>query len=156
MNDAYLTFSERLQAFWKKNSTTIIGYLVCFGIGALLVYIFLNNYNYAYAQTDLERYLILTNAFTIPGVVFACLGALSWVSQEGVFDSLAYASRSLIRMFRRGREHVRYYDFVIDRREKRKEKKSKKSMLLITGLCFLLISFVFLYLYYQCPQTPNI
>lgn len=151
MNNEYLTFGERLRAFWKNHSATIIAYFVCFAIGAAMAAIVIKNYDYASAVLDIQRYEILTNAFTIPGVILLCFGALSWVSQEGVFDGFAYAGRAFIRMFRRGREHVRYYDFVMERREKRKEKKGNMAPLLVSGLCYFAISMVFLYLYYQCP-----
>ena len=149
MNDEYLTFGERCKAFWNRNSGTIIAYLVCFGIGALMVYITIQNYNYAEATTDMERYLILANAFTIPGVILMCVGALSWVSQEGVFDSLAYAGRALLRMFHREREHIRYYDYVVERREKRAEKRSNKLVLFLSGLFYFAFAMLFTYLYYQ-------
>ena len=92
---------------------------------------------------------IWSNTFTIPGVILVCVGLLSLISREGTFDSLAYAGRSLIRMFERGRKHIRFGDYVMERREKRKEKKSMVAPFMVVGGLFVAAAVFCLVMYYQ-------
>ena len=128
----------------------IIKYAVCFLIEGIMVWIVAENYSLATAESDLLRYRILADAFTVPGVAFLMLGLLVWVSTTGFFDGLSYALRRFGRIFTfQGASDAtmkKYYDYKMERAGKR---YSGYSCILISGAVFFAIALVFLVLYYQ-------
>ena len=99
-------------------------------------------------QTELSEILhILTDSFSIPAVLITGFGGLIFVSNEGVFDGLAYGVTSFIDMFRKEKKNQfrTFYDY--------KESKSERDMsfgyLLICGVLFIVIDAVMLMLYNQ-------
>ena len=140
--------------FYDKHKKDIAGYIVCLLLGASMAYFAYQNPSDAqYSQSTLTAaqnfWRIWSNTFTIPGVILVCVGLLSLISREGTFDSLAYAGRSLIRMFERGRKHIRFGDYVMERREKRKEKKSMVAPFMVVGGLFVAAAVFCLVMYYQ-------
>ena len=93
-----------------------------------------------------ERYLDLADAFTIPGVVLIMVGALVWISGEGMFDSLSYLGRSIFWIFNQAKP-VRYYEYIQEKRAKRK--KGGWGFLLLTGAAFMAVALVYLALFYK-------
>ena len=127
----------------------IIKYSVTTAIGLLLAYITLNNYGFFEATSMQERYLCLSNAFTIPGVVIMMCGALVWIAQQGMFDTLSYAGKMVVDQFRPSvYKHCKYGDYVMEKRENRK--KGGFGFLVITGAVFVTIALVFNVLYNYC------
>lgn len=120
-------------------------YVVAFVVGILLAGAALAAEGFSDAVTAVQRYRILCDAFTIPGTVLMLVGVLAWVAGEGLFDGVAYASRSLFRVFTRW-EPVRYFDYLRGKQERRK--KGGYGFLLITGGGFLLVAVVFYALFY--------
>ena len=114
-----------------------------------MAWIVIKNYGLADTIVLKDRYLILCNAFTIPGVVILCLSGLVLVSREGVFDGFAYVGYAVKTMFTRVKEHVRYGDFVLERRDKRSEKKSNVLPIFIVGCIYTVVALVYLYLFYR-------
>lgn len=82
----------------------------------------------------------LSDAFFVPGALLLGVGALIYVSGEGVFDLLGYGTK---RIFFRGRETFAQY-------QQSKAKKGKRSpvFLLRVGVGFFLAAGVFLGLYF--------
>lgn len=95
------------------------------------------------------RLKILADAFTIPGVILLCLGALIWVSADGFFDSITYAfgrlGSALIPFYGKNHKHERYYDYVMRKRGKR---ISGYGFIPIVGAIFTAIAVVFIVIYY--------
>lgn len=134
----------------KTAKTRLVSYIIAFLIGGLIAFFVASNYGFSEAQSNMGRYRILCDACTIPGVVLICCGILSWIADQGTFDSLAYAGRSLLRIFHREERHVRFYDFVEERREKRAQKeKGHFLFLIVTGAVFLAAALVFMLLFYR-------
>ena len=124
----------------------IIKYGVVSAIGLLMGYFVLNNYGFFESDDVLYRYRVLCDAFTIPGVIFIMCGALVWISQQGMFDTLSYAGKMIKDQFSREHEHIKYGDYVVEKREKRNH--GGFGFLVITGLAFVAISLVFFALFY--------
>ncbi len=134
----------------KKAKRTLVSYVIAVLLGAGIAVFVASNYGFGDAASAMDRYRILCDAFTIPGVMLLCCGVLSWIADQGTFDSLAYAGRSLLRIFHREERHVRYYEFVEERREKRaKKEKGHFLFLIVTGAAFLLVAVVFMLLFYN-------
>ncbi len=96
----------------------------------------------------LTRYKLLADAFTIPGVILLCIGALVWVSTDGMFDGFTYAAKrlgSLIPFYSKNYKHERYYDYVMRKRGKR---IGGYGFIPIVGAAFTAIAVVFIVLYY--------
>ena len=127
----------------------IIKYGVTSLIGLLLAYITLCNYGFFDANDTQYRYLCLSNAFTIPGVVIMMCGALVWISQQGMFDTLSYAGKMVVDQFRPSvYKHCKYGDYVMEKRENRK--KGGFGFLVIVGGVFFAVGIVFNILFNYC------
>ncbi len=117
---------------------------VAAGIAALIMY----SNGLFEASDTLTRYKLLADAFTIPGVILLCIGALVWVSTDGMFDGFTYAAKrlsSLIPFYGKNYKHERYYDYVMRKRGKR---ISGYGFIPIVGAVFVAIAVVFIVLYY--------
>lgn len=90
---------------------------------------------------------ILCDGFFAVGVVITSAGLLVFSSNEGTFDMLVYGVSSFLGLFRKNGE--RKYETFYDYRSARSEKKLKFGFLLISGLFFLAISMVMLWLYHM-------
>ena len=140
--------------FYDKHRRNITGYIVCLLLGASMAYFAHQNpadsqYSAATLTAAQNFWRVWSNTFTIPGVILVCVGLLSLISREGTFDTLAYASRAFIRMFQSGRKHQRFGDYVMERREKRKEKKSMVAPFMVVGGLFVAAAVFCLVMYYQ-------
>ncbi len=116
---------------------------VCLALGA--IYCLTRNF------TELSlvgKYRLLCDAFTIPGILCLCVGALLWVSNDGFFYGLSYcleiAWKALIPGGRRKME--RYYDYVTRKREK---KVTGYGFLFVCGGVCMALAIVFLVLFYR-------
>ena len=74
-------------------------YGLCALFVAVMAYVYLLSRDFAGAE-EKEKYRLLCDALTVPGVLLACAGALVWVSSLGALDGLSYglqlAFRALI------------------------------------------------------------
>ncbi len=134
----------------ERAKKLLVSYCVAalLGIGVAVLVAF--NYGIDEANDWLSRFRILCDACTIPGVLLLCFGILSWIADQGTFDSLSYAAKSLLRFLQPRSEHIRYYEYVEERREKRAEKeRGHFAFLIVTGLAFLLAAGVFMILFYN-------
>ncbi len=129
---------------WNKR---ILRYGITGAIGAGMVALTLKTHGFQNLTAPVDRYRVLTDAFTIPGVLLLCIGLLLWISTTGVFNPIAYAFRYLAsRLPFTGIEEESYYDYV---ERKRDEKRTGYGFLLITGGVFFGIALIFLVLFYR-------
>lgn len=134
----------------KKTVSQIVSYVCALLIGGAMAALIASNYGFQSAQEAVDRYRILCDACTIPGVSLICVGILCWVARQGAFDGLTYAVRFLFHWIHRESRHLRYYDYVEEKREKRAEKENNSFLfLIITGAVFLLAAGVFMALFYR-------
>lgn len=104
-------------------------------------------------QTLVDQYLILTDAFSIPGMLLILLGCLIWATDLGGFYGIGYvfnyAMKSIMSFVVPGAlgQIENYHDYVF--RKKAEGHITGYGFLFITGGISLVISFVFMYLFYQ-------
>lgn len=128
----------------------LIKYGICVAFALLMVWIYfslrLDSFEEFSALDTVERFVLLSDAFTIPGGILLMSGALVALSNNGALDGVGYAMRLMVRMLipGMGRKQERYGDYV----ERKKDKKlSGYGFLFISGGFFLLIGIVFMVLY---------
>ncbi len=130
-------------------SSKVKSTLLKYGVTAVLcaavaVSIFLSG-NYDTSMV-LERYRLLSDAFSLPGIMTIFAGLMVWLSNEGAMDAITwvmtYAFKSLFPGLRGERE--RYGDYVERRREKRVQ---GYGYLFVVGGLFLTVGLVFVILF---------
>jgi hypothetical protein len=133
----------------RKIVTVLLKYSITALIGFSLVVSVLNLHGFEEAVDIQDKYRILSDAFTIPGVVLMLCGALVWIANEGAFEGISYAVSYSLRMLIPGvrKEHERYRDYVERRRENGPVKGY--SFLVITGAAFFAVALVFVALFYS-------
>ena len=124
----------------------ILRYLITLGaaIAMLLLVLWVNDYSSATELVD--KYRILADSFTVPGVVLVMLTALVRLSAEGAFDGLGYVLRHGMQMLvpRRKYKHETYYDY---KQSKGDKKPHGYSCMFFVGIVFVFIAVVFVVLH---------
>lgn len=126
---------------------TLKKYLITVGIGLVGVALILWSKDILSQTAAVDVFHILCDAFCVVGVVLTSAGLLVFSSNEGTFDILVYGFDSFLDMFRR--KSTKKYETFYDYRASREDKKIKFGFMVITGLCFLAISMVMLWLYHR-------
>ena len=132
-------------------SKALIKYGISFGISFLLVYVFIA------ARVDLHNlsgtaavdwYLILCDAFTIPGLIFLMLGCLMSLSSGGALDGVSYVLQNAFKMLIPGGalKMERYYEY---KERKRANRAKGYGFLYITGLVCMALALIFMFLFYR-------
>lgn len=132
--------SDELKVWIRYGVCTVVGLLI-----ALLIALSRG----VFSMEPMERYRVLADAFTIPGVLMLCFGGLFFVSNAGAMNGIGYAMSHLFRAIvpgRNTREEETYLDYVERKREKRVH---GYGFIVHTGLGFLAVSLVFILLFYQ-------
>ena len=132
----------------KKN---LIKYGISVGISLLLAYVYiasrvdLRNLSQV-APVDL--YLIICDAFTVPGLLLLMSGLLMSISNMGALDGLSYVTGNGFKMLipGPGKKPESFREFLERRREKRIR---GYGFLYITGLGCTAISLIFMVLFYR-------
>ncbi len=132
----------------NKTKSLIIKYTTALVIGAALALLTLELNDFGGASKLAERYRALTNAFSIPGVIFIMVGFLVLVSADGFFDIISYGlarfGRALVPFSKKSDES--FYDY---KTRKNGERFTGYSFIFITGAVFCAIAAVFLILFYS-------
>lgn len=129
---------------WKVN-------LLKYGISAVvcggLVWFYVSQRSFG-AQELMEKYRILCDAFTVPGLLLMMFGALLAISNQGAFDGIGYAlSITWKALIPGGRTKMeKYFDYVERRRSK---KTNGYGFLFVVGGVCMAIALVFMILFYQ-------
>ena len=128
----------------------LIKYLTSFLAGGGLCCLYLFTREFPAAEVA-YNYRMLSDAATIPGLLFTMFGALVWASSLGAMDGFSYGLSHLFRSLvpgARGEKEETYAEHVARRREKYGKAKGY-GFLLVTGLAFLAIAVVFIALFYS-------
>ena len=103
-----------------------------------------------FQQPIMERWRILCDAFTIPGLTFVMIGFLIMVANEGFFDMLSYAASKAVGIFLPGRgfsdNGEKYYDYV---QRKRGNRTTGFGFLFVVGCVLMAFAFLFMFLFYR-------
>ena len=131
--------------------TNLIKYGICAAIVILFAALYIGGKDFAGAER-VDQYLILCDAFTVPGVLLTMAGCLVWASTTGVLDGIAYAGRYAIYSLIPGKrleKDERYGDFL----ERKQANRAKGyGFLFVSGLITLAIALVFMGLFYSLYQ----
>lgn len=113
--------------------------------GALLLILLSGFYS---SESLHEKFRILADAFTLPAIILISLFLLLRISSSGFFDIFGYgASRlSSVLIPKKPREHEAYLDYKARVAVKR---HTSYKFLLYTGAFFLVISLIFIILFYK-------
>lgn len=126
----------------------LIKYGGCFVFVALLAWIYISNREFVGAER-VEQYLILCDAFTVPGVILVMVGCLVWASTQGALDGLSYAMQYAIYSLIPGKRLEADETFG-DYLERKRSKRAKGySFLFISGAVTIIIALIFMGLYYS-------
>ena len=95
-----------------------------------------------------ERFLLLCDAFTVPGILFLMSGLMMTFTNMGALDGVGYVTGNGLKMLipGAGRKAETYGDYL-ERRQKKKI--TGFGFLYITGSVCLVISMVFMILFYS-------
>ena len=135
-----------MSKFWKS----VLKYGITLGIGLGMVFLTLHNYGYSYLETAADRYKLLSDAFTIPGVVLICLGLLVWAANMDAFMGLKYVLTYAVRLFfpyGRFAKSESYYDYRT--RMEARERKHGYAFLFVVGGALTAAAVVFMILFHQ-------
>ena len=131
----------------KETKALLIKYLVCIGV-ALLITIIVFAIKGFFTDDIGVNIQVLSDGFFVSGILMTMVAGLLFVSGEGMFIGIGFVLRNVILTFiPMGRaKHERYSDY----RERKlgQLKKSSNSSILVTGLIFLAISFIFNIIWY--------
>ena len=136
----------------RNTKKTLTRYLITAGCALAASGLLLWMLDFSSAENLAEKYRILSDAFSLPGVLLTCFFGLLWVSSYGFFDGLRYMFSRVGNMFVPGKipKHETYYDYKMRKQEKREEKEGEQgslSFLLFVGLGFILVAVIFVVLY---------
>lgn len=132
----------------KKLKTRLIQYGISCSISALFVGIYVGTSGFGTLALQ-QKYLVLADAFTIPGLLMIFSGGLSWLGGMGAFDGIVYIMKYVGSMLIPGKAYWRekYGDFLEARRAKRGG--FGVSFLFITGAVCLGLTLLFVWLFYR-------
>lgn len=136
----------------NQSKSKRIAYILSIAFVGILVglYIGLRDFN---GTSLMEKYRMLCDAFTIPGVLLILFGSLVWVSDLGGFYGIGYvlnyAKKSISHFFVPGAlgNSESYYDYI--ERKKSEGHLTGYGFLFVVGGITMLIALVFLFLFYQ-------
>ncbi len=134
----------------------LIGTAVCLIIGGSLAVFIANNYGFKTTADRAEKYRILCDAFTVPGVLLSLGAALIAIYNTGLFTGLTYGLRGLKDMFLPflQQKYVPYREY---RKQKMEKKVTGYSFILFAGLAFMAVAVYFLIRFYAVyvPAPPE-
>lgn len=130
-----------------KTKARLIKYGCSIGFVVLFAWLYLTAQDYENA-TQMDRYRLLCDALSVPGVLLIMFGGLVWAANEGALLGVGYVIRFAIFSLIPGKRLERdekYGDYVARKSEK---KISGYGFLFFSGLASLTVGIVFLALFY--------
>ena len=130
----------------RKN---LIKYGLALVIAGAMTVGYLLGHGYTPDLPDLDRYMMLCDAFTIPGLTLIMVAALVALSNEGSFTAVGYAVRYAIRRLipgPGGRQET-YAEYV--ERKTGQERIRGYGFLFHVGLAFFAVAMVYLVLFFR-------
>ncbi len=112
----------------------------------LMVWLYMSLRDFSGAAL-VDKYRMLSDAFTVPGMLLLMFGCLIWVSDLGALDGIAYALTFAFRSLIPGGRHKdeKYADYV---ERKRKKKAKGYGFLFASGGVTMAAAVVFMILFY--------
>jgi hypothetical protein len=123
-------------------------YAIVFGVGLAAALLAAAAEGVFSKNEALQIMKALSNAFLVPAVILGGAGLLTVCAAGGSFDLLAYSSMKLLGLFRPGRNKSLWSRDYYEYKTANDKKRRPRWFLVVSGAVFLLLSFVFLALYY--------
>ncbi|MBQ8518997.1 MAG: DUF3899 domain-containing protein [Agathobacter sp.] len=125
-------------------------YYVQAGVGLLLAFVIMI-YRGLFSKPALsDKVMAIGDGFTVVAVLYLGFGAIMWVSTTGFFDIFGYAAKKAAHAIIPGmiQDDVgRYYEYKVEKEAKRKG--FLENFTLKLGVIFLILSILFLFVWYQ-------
>ena len=130
--------------------SVILKYGCAVMIGGSMTAVYLLTRDFAGAELA-ERYRMLCDAFTIPGIVLMLCGVLVWLSNAGSFTGIGYSMHYLFShlipgMGLKQETYGEYYD-------RHQKKLTGYGFLFHVGAVFMVIALVFYVLFYRAFEA---
>lgn len=126
----------------KDIRSTVIKYAVTAFFGGIITAVTLMAHGFSEAASAVERYTILANGFTIPGVILLMIGVLMLISKDGFFDMVTFGlgrlGKALIPFSKKTDES--FYDYKVRKSEQR---LTGFSCVFVVGAVFLALGILF-------------
>ena len=133
----------------NRTQVNLVKYGITFAIGFAMIWVYCSSRD-LFQQPIMERWRILCDAFTIPGLTFVMIGFLIMVANEGFFDMLSYAASKAVGVFLPGRgfseDGEKYYDYV---QRKRGKRATGFGFLFVVGCVLMAFALLFMFLFYR-------
>ena len=133
----------------NRTKLALAKYGISSGIALMLIWIYCSSRNLS-LQIPMERWRILCDAFTIPGLTYIMIGFLMMIANNGFFDMLSYACSKAVGVFLPGRGFVddgeKYYDYV---QRKRGKRVTGFGFLFVVGCVLMAFALLFMFLFYR-------
>ncbi len=131
------------------NKEKIKKYVITVSISIIATICLLLSFNFFYGELSLQEGMkALSDAFSVTGIILLVLGALVFVSTQGMFDSISYAGKFVLRAFIPGARSTpieKYGDYKVGKAEKR---ITGYSFLFFVGIAFILVGVIFTILFF--------
>ena len=133
----------------KDTKKILTKYTVIIAIAAAIAVFIMSVKGINTVESTIDTYKILTDAFTVPGVLFMMIAALMWASKDGFFDGLGFsASRignAFLPLVGAVSQHENYYEY----KQRKIKNRGEKGFLpiLYVGLGFFAVAMIFYILY---------
>ncbi len=130
----------------KKTKAQLIKYGLSIGIGLLVAYVYIALRDFKAVPT-VEKYRVLCDAFSVPGLLLLLAGALMTVTNAGAMEGIGYALSQGLSMLvpGKGLGTESYAEYV----ERKKNKRVKGyGFLYISAIPFLAAALIFMILFY--------
>lgn len=95
-----------------------------------------------FSQTELLKIMkILSDCFTLPGVLFIGISLLGWISSKGAFDIFGFSVQGLLNLWKKEsyEKQETFYDYRVKKDEKR---KPFNLPMFLTGSVFLALGII--------------
>ena len=133
----------------NRTKVNLAKYGITSAIALAMIWVYCSSRD-LFQQPIMERWRILCDAFTIPGLTFVMIGFLIMVANEGFFDMLSYAASKAVGIFLPGRgfsdNGEKYYDYV---QRKRGNRTAGFGFLFVVGCVLMAFAFLFMFLFYR-------
>lgn len=136
-----------MSSTWKTN---LLKYGISSAVGFLMVLLYfclhLDSLGDFAELESVDQYLMICDAFTVPGVLILMMGCLVSLSNEGAFNGVSYVVSFAVRSLIPGLGgHERYNEYL----ERKSANRVKGyAFLYIVGAVFLAVALAFMALYY--------
>ena len=103
----------------NKNRWAYITYIA---VGVMVFFISAAIWQLFTETEPLKIVKILSDAFTLPGVLFVGIAVMGWISSKGTFDIFGYSVRGLFDLWKKESYYKTesFYDYRVKKDEKRK------------------------------------